>query len=334
MKSFGGLYSAIYSEANLRKALGDTLRGKTINREAKEFLEGSEKELSHLSDELREGIYSPGGYSQFKIKDPKPRIISCAPFRDRVAQHAICNVIGPIIERRFISDTYACRKGKGTHKAVLKAQKLAREYRYFCKIDVTRFFDNVDHDILQDVLARIFREKHLIDVLGRIIRCPYPMQLDGKGLPIGNLTSQWFANLYLDGADHMLTDEKAIPGYIRYMDDMLLFANSKQILWEYTTILIDWLASERKLTIKQKAFILSECRLGIPFLGCRVFPRIIRLKHSNYHRMLRIMKRKEKEYVKGEIDEEDMIATIRSTVANARYYGIRPMQENRSSMIS
>lgn len=322
MKSYGGLYERVYSDDNLRIALKKAMRGKKERKDARLFAANADGELESISTDLKSGQYRPGAYNQFRIKDPKPRLISCASFRDRVVQHALCNVISPILDRRLIANTYACRKNKGTHRAALKAQELARKYRYYCKIDVSKFFDSVNHEILLKLLAELFREKRLLDVLDTIVRSPFPMQLPGKGLPIGNLTSQWFANYYLDGADHMITDEMAIPGYVRYMDDMLLFADTKQLLWEYVSVLAEWLRNERKLDIKHRALVLSQCKLGIPFLGCRIYPGMIRLRHANFQRILRLIRKRESEYNEGRISEQEMAASVRSSMANSQYYYI------------
>lgn len=150
------------------------------------------------------------------------------------------------------------------------------------------------------------------------------MQKSGKGLPIGNLTSQWFANLYLDGADHLMTDHRGASGYIRYMDDMLLFEDSKEMLWEHVYALVTWLGDERQLSIKASAFILAPTSEGIPYLGCRIFPGIIRLQHRRYHRMRRLIRKREKEYRLGIIDEKEMIVSVRPGLSDAIFYGIRP----------
>ena len=198
MKSVGALFARVCDPENLRAAMERAARGKADRPGVMRFLANADSELPALEDDLRNGTYAPAGYDQFRILDPKPRRISCAPFRDRVVHHAVCGVIAPAIERRLIADSFACRQGKGTHRAVLRAQHFARRFGYFCKLDVAQFFDSVDHGVLLRLLTRLFREQRLLSLLGRIIQHPFPGQRPGAGLPIGNLTSQWFANLYLE----------------------------------------------------------------------------------------------------------------------------------------
>jgi len=324
MKSLGGCFESICAAGNLRVAMKRAARGKMDRAAVTRFLANADTELEVLEHDLRGGTYEPAGYDQFRIMDPKPRRISCAPFRDRVVHHAVCGVIGPVIERRFVADSFACRKGRGTHRAVLRAQQFARRFRYFCKLDVARFFDSVDHEVLLGLLVRLFREQKLLVLLERIVRHPFPGQEVGKGLPIGNLTSQWFANLYLDGTDHFVKDERGVAGFIRYMDDMLLFAEAKAVLWEHCDALTEWLAEKRLLSIKERALILAPCSEGIPFLGVRVFPGMLRFQHARYQRMVRHVGRREKEFEAGAINEEAKVARVRAACADALFLGIRP----------
>jgi len=324
MKSVGGLFERICAVANLRAAMERAAQGKAGRPGVQRFLADTDRELSTLAQGIRDGSYEPAGYEQFRVMDPKPRRISCAPFRDRVVHHAVCGIIGPVIERRFVPDTFACREGKGTHRAVLRAQQFARRHRYFCKLDIARFFDSVDHGVLIELLRRLFRERALLELLERLVRHPFPGQAPGKGLPIGNLTSQWFANLYLDGADHLMRDQRAVPGFIRYMDDMLLFADTKAALWAHCDALTEWLLQERSLSIKRDALVLAPCSEGIPFLGTRVYPGMVRLQHGRYQRMVRHVKRREAEFKAGTIGEITLVACVRAACADAVFLGIRP----------
>jgi len=299
-------------------------RGKKERPEVARFVANADSELSALEYELRSGTYEPSDYDQFRVMDPKPRRISCAPFRDRVVQHAVCGVIGPVIERRFIFDSFACRQGKGTHRAVLRALEFARRFRYFCKLDVKRFFDSVDHEILLNLLARLFREQNLLNLLARIVCHPFPGQNPGKGLPIGNLTSQWFANFYLDGADHFVKEDKGVPGFIRYMDDMLLFADNKAVLWGYCDALTEWLSRERALSIKTEAMLFAPCSEGFPYLGVRVFPGLLRFQQRRYHRLVRQVRYREHQFTEEVISEAKMVDYVRAVCAEAVFFGLRP----------
>ena len=323
MKSHGGIFELICSLENLRGAMARAARGKRDRQPVMRFLENADRELDALRNELLGGTYKPCNYTQFRVMDPKPRTISCADFRDRVAHHAVCGIIGPFLERRFIADSYACRVGKGTHRAVLRAQHYARRYRYFAKLDVRGFFDSVDHDVLLSVLDRLFRERRLRELLEVIVRHQVPGQDAGKGLPIGNLTSQWFANLYLDGVDHMVKDEWGVGGYVRYMDDMVLWADRKASLWQRVDCLENWLACERQLSLKDEARVLAPCTEGIPFLGMRVFPGKLRLQRGRWRRARRLVSRREKEFMHGVISGEQLAASLTSVCGGAGFFGLR-----------
>ena len=186
-----------------------------------------ENELLGLQRELLEKTYRHGGYRDFFIYDPKRRLISAAPYRDRVVHHALCNIIEPLFERSFIADTYACRKGKGSHAAVDRYSGYARRYRYVPKCDIQKYFQSIDHEIL---LARISRKIRCPDTLGLIRETigsrrdfAFPFHFAGddlftplsreKGIPIGNLTSQFFANVFLDGSDHFVRRGTAVTLY-------------------------------------------------------------------------------------------------------------------------
>ena len=186
-----------------------------------------EQALLELQQELGSGAYTPGAYRQFTVYERKPRVISVAPFRDRVAHHALMNVLEPLLDKRFIPDTYACRKDKGVHRAVDRYQQFARDYAYVLKLDIARYFPSIDRAILGQQLARRIKDKAVLCLLHRIIdngpETREPAQFfpgddlvsvseRERGLPIGNLTSQFFANLYLDEFDHWLKETKRVGG--------------------------------------------------------------------------------------------------------------------------
>ena len=318
MKSFGGLWSQICDLETLRNAMNRAARGKRHRGPVIRFFEDAENQLKMLQSELLSGSYRPAPFSQFKIRDPKPRMISCAVFRDRIVHHATCCVIGPLLERSFIADSYACRVGKGSHSAVLRAQQFARENSYFAKLDIRRYFDSVDHDCLLTPLFSRFREKPLRKLLELIVRFPLTGQMPGKGVPIGNLTSQWFANFYLDAADHLIKEQWGVRGYVRYMDDLLLFDQTREKLEEIISNLGLWLKVERGLEIKIERLRLARCMEGIPFLGWRLFPGFLWLQHGRFHRCRRLIKKREREFAEGAIDEKSLAASVRAICAGIR----------------
>lgn len=323
MKSYGRLFSQVVAVENLRCAMEAAARGKRSRPAVARFLDQADAELARLRGELRSGTYVPQPYRQFRICDPKPRTISCAPFRDRVVHHAVCDVIGPVIERRFIYDSWACRKGKGTHRATARAQGFARRFTHFLKLDVASFFESVDHTVLLDLLERQFRERPLLDLLSRIVEAPAAGGQPGKGIPIGNLTSQWFANLYLDGADHLVKERLRVPGYVRYMDDMVLFADSKALLWAVHDGLARFLEKERLLRLKASATRLAPCSEGIPFLGMRIFPRTWRLQRHRFVRTRRRTRAKERAFVEGRLSGERLVGSVVAAQGILSWYGLK-----------
>lgn len=179
------------------------------------------------------------------------------------------NVCEPVLDRYTIFDSYACRKGKGTHRAVLRAQSFAKRRCWFLKLDIRKYFDSIDHKILQGLLSRRFKDRVVLELLGQILNT-YQTK-DGKGLPIGNLVSQHLANFYLSFFDHWIKEERRIRYYLRYMDDFLLLGNDKQDLKDELQHIHTFLKEKLALSLKP-AIQLNRCIKGIPFLGYRVFP--------------------------------------------------------------
>lgn len=239
-----------------------------------------------LQNELQQKNYCPGPYTTFYVYDPKKRLISAAPFRDRVVHHALCNIIEPIFERTFIYDSYANRLGKGTHAAIERFQYYARKYPYVLKCDIKKFFPSVDHAILkQEIRWKVAcpdtlwlidliidnsnaQEPHLVWFPGDDLLTPAVRR---RGLPIGNLTSQFWANVYLNRFDHYIKEELQVPGYIRYVDDFVLFSHSKSDLIAWKSCLEKWLAALRLVPHPDKTHI-HQTSKGVSFLGFKAWP--------------------------------------------------------------
>jgi len=218
---------------------------------------------------LKHKTLNVGQYRFFHVHDPKKRLICAAAFPERVLHHAIMNVCEPVLDRYAIFDSYACRKGKGTHRAVLKAQTFARRRCWFLKLDIRKYFDSVDHEILQGLLSRLFKDRGVLELLDQILNTYHTK--DAKGLPIGNLVSQHLANFYLSFFDHWIKEKRKIRFYLRYMDDFLLFGNNKQDLKEELQHIHAFLEEKLALSLNP-AIQLNRCIKGIPFLGYRIFP--------------------------------------------------------------
>jgi retron-type reverse transcriptase len=335
------MYEKICSWENLLIAHRKASSGKRGKSAAAVFEYKLADNLLALQHELESRTYLPGAYNSFIIHDPKRRLISAAPFRDRVVHHALCNVIEPVFEASFSSASYANRVGQGTHRALARAQALARRFAYVLEFDVEQFFPAVDHLILRGILARKIDDPSVMWLIDRILdsgigilgseynmRC-FPGdteddELRPRGLPIGNLTSQFWANCYLNHFDHFVQRELRCRGYVRYVDDALAFAEDKRTLLTWRDVILKRLASLR-LTIHPGAHPRPTSE-GFPFLGFVVYPDHKRLKRRNALVYRRRLKELVAGWVAGQISKECVVASLRGWINHARYgdtWGLR-----------
>ncbi len=314
MRRVGRLYDSIIDPENLKRAYLEARRGKTLSVSALGFRSCEEAELRGIHDELAGGRFHFGEYRRFTIEDPKRRVICAAPFRERVVHHAIVRVMGPFLERSQIFHSYACRRGKGTERALLQAFAWARSAPAFLKLDIRKYYDSIDHGILRAQLARVFKDSRLLELLDGLIDSY--RTTPGKGLPIGNLTSQYFANHYLGLFDHDLERPGLGARYLRYMDDMLIFPRDR----ECTRGIID-AARERlahSLSLELKPPVAGSCDRGIPFLGFLVFPDRVRLLAANKRRFRAKAAAIEASIAGNRLDEAEAGARAASLVAVRR----------------
>jgi len=334
MKTYKHLYPRVYDWHNLYAAWRKARKGKRGRTPAAAFEYDIETNLAQLEEELRTQTYVPGSYTSFYIHEPKRRLISAAPFRDRVVHHALCNVIEPIFERSFIHDSYANRVGKGTHRALDRAQQYARRFPYVLQLDVRQFFPSIDHAILKSILARKIADDAIFWLIDRILASgegvldeAYDMvYFPGddlfaaqrpRGLPIGNLTSQFWANCYMNPLDHFIKRELKCKGYVRYVDDLLLFGDDKATLWAWKEAVIEKLASLR-LTIHPHAHPRPVTE-GIPFLGFVIYPTHRRLKRRKVVHFRRRLKQRVAQHKAGAISDDELAAVIQGWVNHASY---------------
>ncbi len=346
MKTYKNLYPQICAFENLHLAYCKARLGKRGREPAASFEFDLEANLIQLQRELLEKTYRPGPYHSFYIHDPKRRLISAAPFRDRVAHHALCNLVEPLFERRFIFDSYANRVGKGTHKALDRCQQFARRFRYVLPLDVRQFFPSVDLGLLRQALARVIADPDVLWLIDLILASGAPVLRDEyqmvyfpgddlfaaerpRGLPIGNLTSQFWANCYLDPFDHFVKRElrcgKQRGGYLRYVDDFLLFADDKPTLWAWRDAVVERLTGLR-LTIHEGRAHPQPVTEGIPFLGFVVFPTHRRLKRRNVIKYRRRLKGLLAAYRAGDVPTDRISASVLGWINHARYgdtWGLR-----------
>ncbi|NIR90838.1 MAG: RNA-directed DNA polymerase [Gammaproteobacteria bacterium] len=331
MKRVGGLWLRLVSFDNLLLAYRKARRGKRARPGVAEFELGLERNLLALQDELVTGRYRPGAYRQFTIYERKPRLITAAPFRDRVLHHAVMNVIEAPIDRRFIHDSYACRIGKGVYKAVNRYQRWCQRYRFALKLDVRSYFPSIDHEILKAKLRRHLKDQRTLELLDRIIGASpdygrpltyFPgddlfSPVDRRvGIPIGNLTSQFFANLYLDAFDHFVKDSLRVRAYLRYVDDIILLDNDPARLHELRLVLAERLERDRLELHARKGGVMPVCT-GVDVLGYRVFPAYRLLRNDNGHRFSRKLRRFAVGYARGRLALSDIDPSVQSWLGHA-----------------
>jgi RNA-directed DNA polymerase len=319
VKRYGNLFDKVTSFENMYLACRKALRGKRSKQTVAPFYFNLENELIDLRQELIEGRYQPRPYRIFEIREPKVRQICSSNFRDRVVHHSICNILEPMFERRFIYDTYACRPGNGTHAALRRCQQFSRQHQYFLKCDIKKYFPSIDHIIMKRLLSRFIKDQKLLALTDRVIDHSVPGHEAGKGLPIGNLTSQHFANLYLGELDHFLKDRLGVSGYLRYMDDFISFADTKEELHEILFAIREFCEKVLNLELKEKATLIAPVSEGVPFLGFRIFPNLIRLQRPNLLRFRRKVHKKETAYIKGKISEKELLLSIKSVIAHVSH---------------
>ena len=296
MKRVGNLINKIADTDNIRLAFWKAAKGKRANVAANLFQQNLESNVLLLSNQILTGKVNIGHYTFFRIYEPKERVICAASFQERVLHHAIINICEPIFEKYAIFDSYACRVGKGSHKAVLKAKSLEGKYKYYLKLDIKKFFDSIDHKILYLLLERRIKDKKLLDIYQKIINSYN--KSPGKGLPIGNLLSQHWANFYLGYFDHWIKENKSRKGYLRYMDDFVLLSNNKSDLKNLLKEIESFLCQNLNLELKNN-IQLNYCEKGIPFLGYRIFPGSIKLAPKSKKRLIKKLKLYEWKFKRG-----------------------------------
>lgn len=338
MKRYGNLWPQITDFENLWQAARQAQQGKHFRENVLTFNHELEQNLLQLQSELQTKTYQPGDYHTFEISDPKPRLISAAPYRDRVVHHALCNIIVPLIERSFIDDSYANRIGRGTHRALKRAINFARSSRYVLQCDIRKYFPSIDLTILKDQVKKWIKCRDTLWLIDTIIdnsnRQPKELiyfpgdtlltPLERRaGLPIGNLTSQFFANVYLNGLDHFIKETLHIRKYLRYVDDFLLFADDRQQLADARIAIEDYLTALRLILhpVKSQLF---ETQHGINFVGFRIVPVggawprdvYVRVRNDNLQRARKRCKHLQQEYARGRLTLKALVQRLQSWEAH------------------
>ena len=318
------LFDQVIDFGNLHAAYLDARSCKRYRSSILRFGYQLEDNLLALQGELMQKTYRHGGYREFVVHDSKKRLIKAAPFRDRVVHHALCNVIEPILERGFIFDSYACRKRKGTHAAIKRLEyfitslrsrtkenievqpRHARRRIYCLKCDISKYFDSVDHETLLAALRRKISDEDVLWLLQGII------ESSPQGIPIGNLTSQLFANVYLNELDHFVKRELRERYYIRYMDDFLMLGTDKKRLRETKESVTVFLRDRLKLAMHPRKAEIFPIDRGIDFLGYVLRDGRRFLRTSTVKRFIKKRRRYEAMVMRGTLDERSLALAVAS----------------------
>jgi len=289
-------YEDIISVENLLAAWRDFLKGKRKRKDVQEFQYQLLDNILHLHTDLRNKTYRHGGYEAFNIADPKPRNIHKATVRDRLLHHAIYRILYPFFDRTFIADSYSCRKSKGTHKALArfrsfgyKVSKNHTRTAWVLKCDIRKFFASIDHAVLLSILERYISDKHIRSLLENIVGS-FESTGVGKGLPLGNLTSQLLVNIYMNEFDQFVKHQLKAKCYIRYADDFVFLSEDKQSLEMLLSRVEEFLREQLKLELHPDKVFIKTLASGVDFLGWVHFPDHRVLRTATKKRMFRNIK--------------------------------------------
>ncbi|PMK93211.1 RNA-dependent DNA polymerase [Vibrio lentus] len=325
--SGGCTFGKIFDFENLLNAAYQCRKGKTKGNSTLVFFNNLEENIIELQNELMWEMYQMSPYRQFYVFEPKRRLISAPHFRDRVIHRAIYNVIEPLFDERYIYDSYACRRNKGTHKGADRAQKFIRRVEakhnkaYALKADISRYFSSIDHYILKSLLNAKLQCNRTKALLFYIIDNS-PSDALGVGIPLGNLTSQIFANVYLNELDQYVKQTLKVKEYVRYMDDFTIIHHDKRQLheWRKEIELFLWQRLRLKTNSKTQVFpIAKQNGRSLDFLGYRIYGSHRLLRKSSVKRIKTKLKKYRKQFANGEISLSDINQNIQSWLGHASH---------------
>ncbi|MGV8162413.1 MAG: reverse transcriptase domain-containing protein [Candidatus Nanoarchaeia archaeon] len=338
MKTYTSLYTKICSRENIFSAYEKARKHKTSKDYVKEFEENLSANLQKIQEELETKTYVPLPLETFIVRDPKTRKISKSAFKDRVVHHAIHNIIQPILDKRFIHDSYANRKNKGTLAAIKRYEEFQRKVTqnytiknqrliksYVLKADVKKFFDSVNHQILINILERKIKDEDTINLIKKILDNHQTTE-PGRGMPLGNLTSQFFANVYLNELDQYVKHELKAKYYIRYVDDFVIMHKSKEQLEKYVEKINIFLRLNLALKLHPDKTKITPLHRGVKFLGIRVFSHHRLLAEKTIRRFHKKFPDLIKQYDEKTITQEKMYDFIQGWTAyskNANTHNLR-----------
>lgn len=310
-------FERLTSFASLRAAALRAARGARRSPSAARYLAELERETLLLERELRSGRWRPLPLRAFRIRDPKPRTIHSSDFRDRVVHHAIIGEVEPAFERVADPDSYACRRGRGNHAAVRRLQRLMRGHRWALKLDIHHYFETMPHAPLLARVRPLIQDPRVFELLARVVAGHGGAT--STGIPIGALTSQHLANLYLGGLDRYARRTLRVGGLVRYMDDVLLLGPDRATMRGWREDVRRFVSQRLGLTVKESATRLIPVEIGVPFLGFRVWERQIRLDGARVRRLRRRLRTLDRAVAERRIDEHAAAKHAGPVLAWARH---------------
>lgn len=324
-----GLMPQITDFENLHRAHLQARRGKQDRAEVLRFSQDLEGNLFQLQREITEGTYRTGEYRYFRVFEPKERTVAALPYRDRVAQHALIGTIEPIFERTFHSDSYACRPGKGMHAGADKAQQFLRQVErghgraYVLKADISKYFASIDHGVIKRLFRRRIGCPQTLAMLEEIIdSSAVEGDLAPKGLPIGNLTSQLAANVYLHELDDFVKHGLREKRYLRYMDDFCVIHHDKAHLHQIRAQIEHFLWDQLRLKTNHKTQVFPVSKAsgrGLDFLGYKIWPHARRVRKDSVLRMRKKLRHLQRQYAVGAIELDDVRQVVASWIGHASH---------------
>lgn len=338
MKTYKRIFDSLIAPEHLFGAWDEFKKEKRNKADVMNFERDVEQHIFQLHRDLKDKIYKHGPYTAFYISDPKLRHIHKATVRDRVLHHAIFQKLNPMFEPGFIADSFSCRIGKGTHKGVERLAEMLRAVSrnsmrpcYALKCDVRKFFDSIDHEILLTVLARRIKDPEVMWLLKEIVgsfATGYADLFHARGVPIGNLTSQLFANVYMNEFDQFIKQELRVKNYVRYTDDFIIVSTDKAELEQLLTPIEKFLQESLRLELHPGKIQVTKYHKGVDFLGYVQFPHHRLMREKSEQRMMRKISHAAYFYRHGAIDDARMNATLQSYLGVLSHADAYRLSEN------
>lgn len=331
-------FDEIISVENLLEAWREFSRGKRNKKDVQEFSLNLMDNIFSLHDDLFNHTYKHGSYQAFNINDPKPRSIHKAIVRDRLLHHAIYRILYSFFDKTFIADSYSCRINKGTHKAINRFRKFAYKVSenntktcWILKCDIRKFFASIDHKILLEILKQYIPDKNIMWLLENVIES-FSINKNSVGLPLGNLTSQLFVNIYMNEFDQFVKHKLKAKHYIRYADDFVFLSENKEWLEKQIELIREFLQNKLKLELHPDKIFMRTLAPGVDFLGMVNFYEYRILRTSTKKRIFRKLEIKQKNSKNGLISEESFNQSLQSymgVLSHANTYRLSQKLKNR-----